>query len=182
MKEFFLALATLVLLGVLFGWYRWLQHRRRHRQRMWRAEGYELIHALNSYSAWLDCLPSEPLMESVDDQLAWPEVLLDVREVTRLSFPALLPQMQRLLEGDGRLRSFMRKHEVRRLSQPAPLSSAARNPAYQRIRDDQECLIEEMIRRCRETIGDSTQDWQRTGAEFEFSSGSGFNRTPATTG
>ena len=60
MNEFFLALATLVLLGVLFGWYRWLQHRRRHRQRMWQAEGYRLIHALNSYSAWLDFLRASP--------------------------------------------------------------------------------------------------------------------------
>ena len=181
MNALLFTLGAVVALGVLAALYRWLQHRRRHRQRMWKAEGYGLINALNSYSAWLDCLPSEPLMESIDDQLAWPEVLQDVCEVTRLSFPALLPQMQRLLEGDSRLRSFMRKHEVRRLSQPAPLGSAARNPAYQRIRDNQESLIEEMVRRCREAIGDSTQAWRRTGAEFDFSSGSGF-QTPVTSG
>ena len=179
MNALLFALMVLAVAGALVGLSRWVHHKTDFRQRRRKAEGYRLIHALNSYSAWLDFLPCEPFMESVQDQLPWPESLQRAREITRVSFPAMLPHILRLLEGDTRLMGFMWQHELRRLSQPAPLCAPGRDPDYQQLRDDQEFLIEEMIVRCREMIGDSVHGWRRTGAEFDFSTGS---QTPATTG
>lgn len=162
----------LILIAVFLAWaiYRLIQRRTRHQCQKRRTEGYRLIHALNSYSAWLDFLRSEALADKVQDQLAWPEALLRAREIVRLSFPALMPQLQHLLEGDSRLMGCMWQQELRRQTQPADLFVSARDPDYQQLRDDQEMLIQEMIAGCRHLIGDSVRAWQRTGAEFEFSS------------
>jgi hypothetical protein len=179
MNELFFVLIVLALAIALLGLHRWVYQKSHSEQRRRKAQGYQLIYALNAYSAWLDFLPCEPFIENVQDQLPWPESLKRAREITRVSFPDLLPQVLRLLEGDTRLMGFMWQHELRQLSQPAPLCTPGRDPDYQQIRDDQELLIEQMITRCRELIGDRAQAWRRTGDEFDFSGGS---QTPATSG
>ncbi len=171
MKPFFLTLITLALSWAM---YRWVFRKSRRQSRQRRSQGYRLIHALNSYSAWLDLLRSEALTDRVQDQLAWPEALLRAREIIRQSFPALSSQLLRLLEGDSRLMGCMWQQELRRQTQPADLFVSARDPDYQQLREDQEMLIQEMISRCREIIGDSVQTWRRTDEEFDFSGSSGF--------
>jgi hypothetical protein len=165
-------LALLPLVWALASLYRWVHRRSRREQRQRKAQGYRLIHALNSYSAWLDFLRSEALADGVQDQLAWPEALLRAREIIQLSFPALSTQLLRLLEGDSRLMGSMWQQELRRQTQPAELFVSGRDPDYQQLREDQEMLIQEMIARCRQTIGDSVNAWRRTGAEFDFSNSS----------
>jgi hypothetical protein len=173
MNAFFLTLLTLALSWAIYSWV-FRKSRRQSRQR--RSQGYRLVHALNSYSAWLDFLRSEALTDHVQDQLAWPEALLLAREIIRQSFPALSSQLLQLLEGDSRLMGSMWQQELRRQTQPADLFVSARDPDYQQLREDQEMLIQEMISRCRGIIGDSVQTWRRTGAEFDFSGSSGFTR------
>lgn len=166
-------LLTLVAMSLVWALYRWGHRRSRRDLRQRKAQGYRLIHARNSYSAWLNLLRSEALADRVQDQLAWPEALLRAREIVRLSFPALSAQLLRLLEGDSRLMGTIWQQELRRLTQPAQLFVSGRDPDYQQFREDQEMLIQEMIACCREMIGDSVNAWRRTGAEFDFSSGSG---------
>ena len=173
MNAFFLTLLTLALSGLA---YRWVFRRSRRELRQRRSQGYRLIYALNSYSAWLDFLRSEALLDQVQDQLAWPEALLRAREIVRQSFPALSSQLLQLLEGDSRLMGLMWQQELRRLTEPAELFVSAREPDYQQLREDQEMLIQDMISRCREVIGDSVQGWRRTDEEFDFSGGSGFTK------
>ena len=171
MNEFLLAIISAALAWAL---YRWLQrkgHRQLHERK---SQGYELIHALNSYSAWLDFLRSEALLDKVHDQLAWPEALLRTREIIRKYFPALSSQLIELLEGDSRLMATMWQQEVRRLTQPGELFPTARDPDYQQLREHQEMLIQDMIARCRQLVGDSVQTWRRTDEEFEFSGSSGY--------
>ena len=171
MNEFLL---TLVAVSLVWAIYRWVYRKGRQQWRQRRSQGYRLIHALNSYSAWLDLLRSEALTEQVQDQLAWPEALLRAREIIRLSFPALSSQLIQLLEGDSRLMGSMWQQELRRLTEPAELFVSAREPDYQQLRDDQELLIQEMISHCRAIIGDSVETWRRTDEEFDFSGNSGF--------
>jgi hypothetical protein len=176
MNDFLLALAAVTAVPLLWAAYRWAYSNGRHRWRQRRSQGYRLVHALNSYSAWLDLLRSEALLDQVQDQLAWPEALLHAREIIHQSFPALSPQLLQLLEGDSRLMGLMWQQELRRLTEPAELFVSAREPDYQQLRDEQEMLIQEMISRCREIIGDSVQGWRRTDEEFDFSGTSGYTR------
>lgn len=173
MNAFFLTVLALAGLGLA---YRWVFRKSRRELRQRRSQGYRLIYALNSYSAWLDFLRSEALLDQVQDQLAWPEALLRAREIIRQSFPALSHQLLRLQEGDSRLMGLMWQQELRRLTEPAELFVAAREPDYQQIREDQETLIQEMIAGCRASIGDSVQRWRRTDEEFDFSGSSGFTK------
>lgn len=173
MNEFLLALVAVPLVWAI---YRWVYRKGRQQWRQRRSQGYRLIHALNSYSAWLDLLRSEALTDQVQDQLAWPEALLRAREIIRLSFPALSSQLIQLLEGDSRLMGLMWQQELRRLTEPAELFVSAREPDYQQLRDDQEMRIQEMISHCRAFIGDSVQTWRRTDEEFDFSGSSSFTR------
>jgi hypothetical protein len=174
MNELLLAIISAALALVL---YRWMQRKSRRRSHHQRAQGYRLIHALNSYSAWLDFLRSEALLDQVHDQLALPEPLLLAREIIRESFPGLSSQLLELLDGDSRLMATMWQHEIRRLTEPAELFVSTRGPDYQQLHEDQETLIQDMIARCRRVIGDSVQTWRRTDEEFDFSSGLS---TPAT--
>ncbi len=176
MNAFFLAILSA---GILWALYHWMHRKSRKRSHKRKARGYELIHALNSYSAWLDFLRSEALLDKIQGQLAWPEALLRARELIRLSFPELSSQLIRLLEGDGRLMATMWQQEVRRLTQPGDLFMEVRGPDYEQLREDQEMLIQDMIAQCRQAIGDSVATWRRTGAEFDFSGSSG-HASPAT--
>lgn len=174
-------LLALVAVPLVWGIYRWVSWKGRQQWRQRRSQGYRLIHALNSYSAWLDLLRCEALTDQVQDQLAWPEAPLRAREIIRLSFPALSAPLIQLLEGDSRLMGSMWQQELRRLTQPADLSVSAGDPDYQQLRDDQEMLIQEMISLCRAIIGDSVQTWRRTDEEFDFSGSSGLTRTAGST-
>lgn len=173
MTAFFLTLITLAVLGLV---YRWVFRRSRRESRQRRSQGYRLIYALNSYSAWLDFLRSEALLNQLQDQLAWPEALLRAREIIRQSFPGMSPQLMELLEGDSRLMGLMWQQELRRLTEPGELFPSAREPDYQQLREDQEMLIQDMISRCRAIVGDSVQTWRRTDEEFDFSGSSGFTK------
>jgi hypothetical protein len=178
MSAFFLSIICAALAWAI---YQWLQREGRKHTRQRRSQGYELVHALNSYSAWLDFLRSEALLDKVQDQLAWPEALLRSREIIRQSFPALSAQLIELLDGDSRLMATMWQQEVRRLTQPGELFPSARDPDYQQLREHQEMLIQDMIARCRRLIGDSVQTWRRTDEEFDFSGSSGY-ASPVTRG
>lgn len=167
-------LAIIISAALAWAIYRWLQRAGRKQTHRRKSQGYELVHALNSYSAWLDFLRSEALLDKIHDQLAWPEALLRTREIIRQSFPALSAQLIELLEGDSRLMATMWQEEVRRLTQPGELFPSAREPDYQQLREHQELLIQDMIAHCRRLIGDSVQTWRRTDEEFEFSGSSGY--------
>lgn len=177
-----LFLAIVVPAALAWAIYRWLQREARKQSHHRKSQGYELIHALNAYSAWLDFLRSEALLDKVHDQLAWPEALLRTREIIRRSFPALSTQLMELLEGDSRLMATMWQQEVRRLTQPGELFPSPRDPDYQQLREHQEMLIQDMIAHCRRLIGDSVRSWRRTDEEFEFSGSSGYCATPAGRG
>jgi hypothetical protein len=64
-----------------------------------------------------------------------------------------------------------------RLTQGSGWRPAHQDAPYQQLRGAQEELIDEMVVRCRELIGEAREQWRATGSDFSFSTRVGM---PAT--
>jgi hypothetical protein len=151
----------------------------RKRQDRLRAQGYELIFSLKSYSAWVDCQSDEPLTSRDADELASPQPLARARALKDAAFPGLSQHMLRLLQAHSRLVEYLWRQNLMRLSQASGWQPAWQDAHYQQIRGAQEDLIQEMIGLCQEMIGDREQEWRQTGTDFAFSSSMSTTRARA---
>jgi hypothetical protein len=168
MNELFLGVLAAVALGLaVTGVARHVVHKRHERLR---AQGYELIFSLKSYSAWVDCQSDEPFVSRDSDELASPEPLARAVEIRKAAFPGLSQHMLRLLQAHSRLVEYLWQQNLLRQSQAAGWRPAWQDPRYQQIRGAQEDLIQEMIGLCQEMIGDRAEEWRQTGTDFAFSS------------
>jgi hypothetical protein len=175
MNDTFLAslLAALSLAPAAAVLWHWVRHLRRKRAEMRRAQGLRLIHALGAYSAWIECQRDLPFTARSLDELASPQPLTQARRLKREWFPSLAPYMVGLLQAHSRMIEYLWEQSLLRLSQGAAWRPACEDAQYQQLRGAQEELIEEMIARCRELMGDAGQVWKRTGSDFAFSNGLG---------
>jgi hypothetical protein len=160
----------------------WFRHLARKRQDRLRAQGYEFIFSLKTYSVWVDCQSEQPFKCRNIDELALPEPLARARDIKEAAFPDLSQYMLRLLQSHSRLIEYLWQQDLLRLSQAAGWRPAWQDSQYQQIRGAQEDLIQEMIGLCREMIGDLAQEWRGTGTDFAFSSSIQMSTTqgPAT--
>lgn len=171
MNDVFIALPILALAVALLA--QGLRHLRRKRAAVRRAQGYRLIHALGAYSAWIESQRDLPFTARSLDELTSPQPLSQARRIKRQCFPSLAPNMIGLLQAHSRMIEYLWEQSLLRLSQGAAWRPACEDAQYQQLRGAQEELIDEMIARCRELIGDSGQVWKRTGSDFAFSNGAG---------
>jgi len=173
----FLFESLLVALAAAYLVYRVVRYLARSRQERLRAQGYRLIHALNAYSAWVDCQRDEPFLAHSIDELSSPEPLTQARRVKEESFPTLSQHMVRLLQAHSRLIEYLWQQNLLRMGQAAGWRPAHQDAQYQQIRGAQEDLIQEMVALCREMIGESQREWRRTGTDFAFSNSVGISTT-----
>ena len=74
-----------------------------------------------------------------------------------------------LLQAHSRVIEYLWERNLLRLSQESAWQPAHQDAQYQQLRGAQEDLIDEMIAKCRELVGDTPQVWRRTGSDFSFS-------------
>lgn len=160
------ALSLVLAAGAL---YRWMRHVTRVRAEQLRIQGYQLIHALRAYSAWIEYQRDLPFTARSLDELTSPEPLTQARRIKRESFPALSEHMVLLLQAHSRVIEYLWQQNLLRLSQGSGWRPAYEDPQYQQLRGAQEDLIGEMIDICRQLCGDARQPWRRTGTDFSFS-------------
>ena len=161
----FMALSALAL--------RWVRVARRRRAKLRRSQGYRLIHALRSYSAWIESQRDLPFTAPRLDELTSPEPLTLAGQIKREWFPTLAQYMVPLLQAHSRMIEYLWEQSLLRLSQGTAWRPAHLDAQYQQLRGAQEELIDEMIAACREQIGDTPQVWQRTGSDFAFTNSVG---------
>lgn len=148
----------------------WLAHLARKRHEHRRAQGYELIHSLKAYAAWIDCRRDEPFRLGEAGERTLPEPLERACAIKDAQFPALAGHMVRLLQAHSRLIEYLWHQSMLRLSQQALWRPVWQDSQYQQIRGALEDLIQEMIGLTQEAVGDRAQEWGRTGTDFSFSS------------
>ncbi|MES3000581.1 MAG: hypothetical protein V4787_07805 [Pseudomonadota bacterium] len=163
--------AALMLLAAFAGVVQWLKHSARVRTERLRAEGYRLIHALGAYSAWMDLQRDLPFTAKSLDELNSPAPLTRARQIKHQYFPELSSHMIRLLQAHSRVMEYLWQQNLMRLTQGAGWRPAREDAPYQQLRGAQEELIDEMVARCRELIGDAREQWRATGSDFSFSTG-----------
>jgi hypothetical protein len=139
-------------------------------------QSYKMIHALNAYSAWIECQRELPFTARSLDELTSPEPLTRARQIKRDFFPSLHPNIVRLLKSHHRLIEYLWEQSLMRLSQGAAWTPAYDDPVYKQLRAQQEDLIDEMVEQCRRLVGDTDRAWQRTGSDFAFSNSFSLSR------
>jgi len=161
------ALLLLAAIGVLCQCALLLAQARRRRRRH---QGYRLIHALNAYSAWVECQRELPFSANSLDELTSPPPLTLARQIKRETFPGLAPHLVRLLQAHSRMIEHLWQQNLLRLSQGAAWRPSHEDPDYLELRSRQEELIDAMVGACRALIGDDEMQWRRTASDFTFSS------------
>lgn len=160
--------------------YRWMRYVSRVRAEQLRVHGYQLIHALKAYSAWIEYQRDLPFTARSLDELTSPEPLTRARRLKREYFPSLSPHMVRLLQAHSHVIEYLWQQNLLRLSQGSGWRPAYEDPQYQQIRGAQEDLIGEMIDICRELTGDAHRPWRQTGSDFSFTNGLNVSRPGPT--
>jgi hypothetical protein len=145
---------------------RW-QHARRLARR--RAAGYQLIDALKAYTSWIDWHRDEPLLHQNPDEAGIPAALGQAVQIKDEHFPELSALMLQLLRTHRELMAYLWEENMLRMRQDAPLRPHFADPRYHNIRDRQDAALDSLFLRCRELIGDSGSEWQRTRSDFSFS-------------
>jgi hypothetical protein len=159
----------------------WIRVARRRREKVLRSQGYRLIHALRAYSAWVESQRDLPFTARSLDELTTPEPLRVAREIKQHCFPSLAQYMLPLLQAHSRMIEYLWEQSLLRLTQGSAWQPASEDARYQQLRGAQEDLIDELIAKCRELIGDTPQVWRRTGSDFAFSNSvSRASRGPAS--
>lgn len=167
-----LLVSAIAALGVMTAFalaLRWLRAARRRRARLRRIQGYRLIHALRAYSAWVESCRDLPFTARSLDELTSPAPLTVARQIKREFFPSLAQYMVLLLQAHSRVIEYLWEQSLLRLTQGSAWQPAHQDAQYQHLRGAQEDLIDELIAKCRELIGDTPQVWRRTGSDFSFS-------------
>lgn len=170
--------AAVPIVGVAAGLLLWWREQERRRRQQLRAAGYQLIHELKAYSAWIELLHGEPFTNDEPEQLTAAQTLRSARAIAQANFPELSPAILRLLRGDSRLMAHLWQQKVLRLSDPAAWVPYDRDRGYREIRDGQDDLIEEIIARCQVLIGEHGRVWRGTDMNSEFFSSMGFSTQP----
>lgn len=176
-------IGALVLAAAGIAVYGGARHISRVRAHELRAQGYRLIHALRAYSAWIDGQRDLPFTARSLDELTSPEPLTQARQIRRECFPELSQAMVRLLQAHSRVIEYLWQQNLLRLGQGSGWRPVYEDRQYQHLRGAQEELIDEIIAKCRELIGDASEPWRRTGSDFAFSSQLNLSRPgPASNG
>jgi hypothetical protein len=162
-----------VALAVAGAWWRLrVQQARRLARR--RAAGYQLIDCLKAYTTWIDWHRDEPLLHQNPDEGGIPAALAQAVQLKDQHFPELAGLMVQLLQTHRELMQYLWEENILRMTHAAPLRPHFADPRYHNIRDRQDATLDSLFLRCRELIGDSGAEWQRTRSDFSFSS-SGMN-------
>lgn len=176
------SLIVIFSLAAALAVYLWSRHLERVRTKQMRAQGYRLIRALTEYSAWIDYHRDVPFTAGSPDELTSPEPLTQARDIMRESFPDISQHMVRLLQSHSHVIEHLWQRNLMRQSQGSGWQPAHTDRKYQQLRGAQEDLIDDMIARCRELIGDAHEPWRRTGSDFAFASTTAFMSEPGQTG
>ncbi|MEJ8839697.1 hypothetical protein [Ramlibacter sp. AN1133] len=164
-----LALVVLALAAAGVLWrLRWRRARRLARRR---AAGYQLIDALKAYTTWIDWHRDEPLLHQNPDEAGIPAALAQAVQIKDEHFPELSGLMLQLLQTHRELMQYLWEENILRMTHAAPLRPHYADPRYHNVRDRQDAALDSLFLRCRQLIGDSGSDWQRTRSDFSFSSG-----------
>jgi hypothetical protein len=164
-----LALAALTLgaAGVLWR----LRSRHVHRLAQRRAAGYQLIDCLKAYTAWIDWHRDEPLLHQNPDESGIPAALKQAVQLKDQHFPELSGLVLQLLQMHRELMQYLWEENILRMTHASTLRPHYADPRYHNIRDRQDAALDSLFLRCRELIGDSGAERQRTRSDFSFSSG-----------
>jgi hypothetical protein len=166
---FLSAIAALGFMAACALLLQWLRAVRRRRAGLRRVQAYRMIHALRAYSAWVESCRDLPFTGRSLDELTSPAPLTAARQIKREFFPSLAQYMVLLLQAHSRVMEYLWERSLLRLSQESAWQPAHQDARYQQLRGAQEDLIDELIARCRELVGDTPQVWERTGSDFAFS-------------
>lgn len=150
----------------------------RWRRRWRREQGWQLVHELKAYAAWIESLRGEPFTSGKPEELTSAEPLRNARAIARRHFPGLEQPMLRLLRADNQLMRYLWEQKLVRLSEPGAWIPPPRDPAYRQLRDTQDDLIDDIIARCQELTGDRARPWRGTDLESEFFASQGVTTTP----
>jgi hypothetical protein len=146
--------------------------RARHRKRAARRRaGLQLIDCLKAYAAWVDWHRDEPLLHRNPRDLAMPAALAQACEIKDQWLPELSPVMLKLLRSHRELMRYVREEDILRTTGAAPLRPYYADPRYHQLRDVQDAVLDSLFLHCRQLIGNTETDWQRTRSDFSFSSG-----------
>jgi hypothetical protein len=159
-----LAGVALAVAGLLLR-LRLLQARRLARRR---AAGYQLIDCLKAYTTWIDWHRDEPLLHQNPDEDGVPAALGQAVQIKDEHFPELSGLMLQLLQSHRELMQYLWEENILRMTHASPRPHFA-DPRYHNIRDRQDATLDSLFLRCRELIGDSGAEWQRTRSDFSFS-------------
>jgi len=160
--------ALVPVIGVLLAALHTLVQSVRRRRQERRQYGWQLIHELKEYSAWVESLRGEPPLSAEPDELTPAQALRDARAIAQVHFPPLAQLMLRLLQADSELMRHLWEQKLLRLSEPGDWIPWQRDPEYRALRDAQEDLIDAIIARCQALTGDRGPRWNNTGLDPEF--------------
>ncbi|MES2631967.1 MAG: hypothetical protein V4669_03285 [Pseudomonadota bacterium] len=124
-----------------------------------RAQTQKMMQALHSYSDWIEQQRDLPMTERSVDELSSPRPLEVASEVKREAFPSLHTHVVSLLLTHNEITEYLWQQSLLRLSQGSAWCEASEDPVWQRLRLEQEELIEEMIAVCRALSGAADRGW-----------------------
>lgn len=156
---------ALVVAGVLWR----IRARRARRLARRRAAGYQLIDCLKAYTSWIDWHRDEAMLQQNPRDSALPAALAQAVQIKDAHFPELTELMQQLLQTHRELMQYLWEENALRSANVAPLRAHYADPRYHNLRDRQDAALDSLFMRCRQSIGDSGQEWQRTRSDFSFS-------------
>ena len=162
---------ALVVIGLVLATVLWrLRVRRARRLARRRAAGYRLMDCVKAYTAWIDAQRDEPLLhQNVDAGV--PPALEQAMQIKDEHFPELSGLLLQLLQTHRELVQYLWEENILRMTHEPRLRPHFADPRYQAIRDRQDATLDALFLRCRQLIGDSGSEWQRTRSDFSFSRG-----------
>lgn len=172
------ALAIVLALAVPLWWVRRHMARRTARRRA----GHRLMDCLKGYSAWTDWHRDEPLLHQNPEDLTLPAVLAQACQIKDEYFPELGGLMVQLLQSHRELMQYFWEENILRMAHSGAARPHYADPRYHLLRDMQDGALDSLFMRCRQLIGDTESDWQRTRSDFSFSTGTNLPSHPSTPG
>ena len=136
-----------------------------------RQAGYRFIDCLKAYTAWIDWHRDEPLLHRDPESLSIPAALTQAVQIKDEHFPELAKLMVDLLHTHRELMQYLWEENILRMTHASAMRPHYADPRYHNIRDRQDATLDSLFLRCRDLIGDSGSEWQRTRSDFSFSSG-----------
>lgn len=174
-----LSAAGLLAVGLPLWWLRGRVVQRAARRRA----GHRLMDCLKAYSAWVDWHRDEPLLHQNPEDLTIPAALAQACQIKDQWFPELGPLMVQLLHSHRELMQYFWEQNILRLSLAATARPHYADPRYHQLRDQQDGALDSLFMHCRQLIGDTESNWQRTRSDFSFSSGmNSMSSTPSPPG